>query len=562
MKKFILPLLLLLILSFFSIAPLLKDGYFTMHDDTQVARVFEMKNSLEDGMLPVRWVENLGFGYGYPIFNFYAPLPYYIGGVIDLLGADSMVATKIMFGIGVIFSGITMFFFLKRFFTPFVAVTGGLIYLYFPYHAVNVYIRGAVGEYFAYAFLPLVFLAAYSLHESAGKYKKIPLPYTLLLSCSVFLVTVSHNLSAFMMIVLLAAFAAISVFTVKYKRTFLVALGGGILLGIGLSAFYFLPAILESRYTNVASQVGAGADYKNHFVCISQYWNSMWGFGGTAAGCIDGVSFKLGKQNILLFIVALVVMAYIYIKRRKIKNIALINAILAFVAILLTLSVSKVVWDTLPFMPYLQYPWRFINFIGLFFTFSIAYLLFKLGKLFGEKIMVVGSIGVILATLLLNAKLFTPQNYRDNPSSYYTNTRYIHFDVSKLTSEYMPKNFEKPKRVENLPVALLVSEEAQFTNVVKKTQRITADYASFEDAMIHVNIAYYPAWHIYVNGKEMEVKEDSKGMNISVPKGAGKIEIEYQETPAAIVGNIMTLGSFITVIAGIIFIKRTRKHGK
>lgn len=562
MRRLVLPLLLLVILSYFSISALLSSGYFNMHDDTQIARVYEMKNALQDGMLPVRWVENLGFGYGYPIFNFYSPLPYYLGGIINLAGLDSMTATKIMFEIGTVLSAVTMFFFLRKFFSPLVSVAGGLVYLYFPYHAVNIYIRGAVGEYFAYAFLPLVFLSLYSLYDNSKKNKKIVFLYIFLLAISVFLVTTSHNLSAFMMMLFVGIFTLMSVFSVKYKGNFLLSVGGGLLLGIGLSAFYFLPAIVESGYTNVASQVGGSADYTDHFVCISQYWNSMWGFGGTSQGCVDGFSFKLGKQNILLFVAAIVTMGYLYVKKRKLNNIMLINIILAIIAILLTLSVSQFVWSTLPYMSYIQYPWRFINFIAVFMVFSIGYLLFKIEKLFGEKVMIISVVGVIVVTLFLNGKLFVPQYKTEHLSSYYTNSRYIQFTTSSLTSEYMPKGFVKPKRAEELPAAIFSSPGASFTNVSEKTNEITTDFSLTLNEPVHINLAYYPAWHAYVNGEELELREDKKGMYVIIPESAGKLLIKYEQTPIAVLGNIITVGSFVGLIAGIIIVTKRKKHGK
>ena len=79
-------LLIVLALSFWAIKPLFISGFFPMHDDTQVARVFEMGKMLKEGTFPVRWVPDLGYGYGYPLFNFYAPLAYYVGGFFMLLG--------------------------------------------------------------------------------------------------------------------------------------------------------------------------------------------------------------------------------------------------------------------------------------------------------------------------------------------------------------------------------------------------------------------------------------------------------------------------------------------
>ena len=95
--KKIFPIALIILLSFFAIKPFLASGFFPMHDDTQPSRVFEMANALNDGMFPVRWSENLGFGFGYPIFNFYAPLAYYIGAVFYLAGLNPLDATKVIF---------------------------------------------------------------------------------------------------------------------------------------------------------------------------------------------------------------------------------------------------------------------------------------------------------------------------------------------------------------------------------------------------------------------------------------------------------------------------------
>src|SRR5438105_15010330 len=101
-----LPLLFVLIFSYWAIKPLFISGFFPIHDDTQIARVFEMKKSLADGMFPVRWVEDLGYGYGYPIFNFYAPLAYYVGGFFNLACFVVLDATKIMLLICIYLTGI------------------------------------------------------------------------------------------------------------------------------------------------------------------------------------------------------------------------------------------------------------------------------------------------------------------------------------------------------------------------------------------------------------------------------------------------------------------------
>src|SRR3989339_1677275 len=158
-------LLIVLLLSYFAVKALFAPGFFTMHDDTQVARVYEMGKALKDGMFPVRWAADLGYGYGYPIFNFYAPLAYYFGGLFTLAGVDALIAAKLMIGLGILLSGIFMYLLAREFFGEAGGILSALFYVYAPYHAVEIYIRGDVSEFFAYAFIPLVFFALHKIYK-------------------------------------------------------------------------------------------------------------------------------------------------------------------------------------------------------------------------------------------------------------------------------------------------------------------------------------------------------------------------------------------------------------
>ncbi|MDE2026127.1 MAG: glycosyltransferase family 39 protein, partial [Patescibacteria group bacterium] len=206
MKKIVfavIPILIVLVLSLPIIRPLFAVGFFPMHDNTQVARVFEMGKALQDGMFPVRWVNDLGYGYGYPIFTFYAPLAYYIGGFISAAGTDPLLATKIMMGIGMLLSGVFMYLFCKEVFGKEGGILGGLFYTFATYHAVDLYVRGDVAEFFAYAFIPL---AAYGILLATRKSK---LATVFIGAIGVAGIIVSHNLTAFMTMPFLLVFASI-----------------------------------------------------------------------------------------------------------------------------------------------------------------------------------------------------------------------------------------------------------------------------------------------------------------------------------------------------------------
>lgn len=558
----------IIILGAFSVLALFQSGFFEFHDNTQVVRVFEMGKALSDGMFPVRWSQDLGYGYGYPIFNFYSPLPYYIGGFFVLTGFDALLATKLMFIFGILFSGVSMFLFSNKFFGIKAGLVSSIIYMYFPYHAVNIYVRGAVGEFFAYAFLPLVFYGLYSLlslEKAKKNYTKII--YTIvLIAIGIFLVAISHNLSLFMLLLLLLVFLVISLFIVNNKKQFLIISLSSIVLGLALSSFYIIPAFLEMRYTNVASQIGGGADFKDHFVCLNQYWNSMWGYGGSIKGCVDGLSFKLGKINILLVFAAIAVFTpALYKKRFRLQEkTVLISFVLFVISIFFTLSISEFLWQSVPYLAYVQYPWRFLNFVSLFISFIVGYLFFWLADFSTVKqksgVIIIGLI--ILLGLIFNQKLFTPQSFNSYPAEYYMQKNYISYTVSRISDEYMPKGFLKPQDYSEIPKEnSYLEKNGTLKTLSSKTNYQKIEFSLNSPSELFINTAYFPAWRAYVNGEELEISQTNKGMKVLLPQGKGIFELKFVQTPLEVFGNLLSLSSFLAIIIGIIFI-RIKYDGK
>jgi len=535
------------ILSIFAILPLLSPGFFPMHDDTQVARVFEMAKSLSDGMFPVRWVEDLGYGAGYPIFNFYSALPYYIGGILTALGISALDSTKLIFIIALVGSGASMFFLVKEFFGKLGGLVSAIIYLYFPYHAVNVYVRGDLAETSAYAFLPLVFLSLLKIHQS----NTFPKNYVALGSLSIAAVILSHNLSSFMLFIFVGIFILASLILTKNKNNLL---SYALTLGLAflLSAFYSIPAILEMRYTNIVSIIGGGSYWRDHFICINQLWDSPWGFGGSAPTCIDGISFKLGKLNVLLSILAFVLFM---INFRKIKDkFFLIFSFAGLIfSIFITLEYSYIIWR-LPLMDFLQFPWRFLNFTGLFISIAAGYLIWKIKKYSGDKISIALASIVILLTLAYNTVLFNPKTIHDRESDFYTNGTYLKWTISKISDEYLPKNFIKPSSERDLRKSPfdIVKGNGEQEILVNKTQENKSRINLLEDGTVRANIAYFPAWKMFIDNRESSYIIKGDGLYINLLKGRHILTTKFVQTPIEKISNLLSLIGLLGVIVVII----------
>src|SRR3989304_9300998 len=103
------PIVCILLLTVFTSLPFLKPGLYTMHDDQQVARLFLFDQALKAGQFPVRWVDGLGFGFGYPLFVFYPPLVYMLSEIFHVLGFGFIDSIKLVFFASIFVSGLTMY---------------------------------------------------------------------------------------------------------------------------------------------------------------------------------------------------------------------------------------------------------------------------------------------------------------------------------------------------------------------------------------------------------------------------------------------------------------------
>lgn len=560
-------LLIILLLSYFALKPLFVSGFFTMHDDTQVARVYEMGKALEDGMFPVRWAFDLGYGYGYPIFNFYAPLAYYFGGLFTLVGFDALIATKLMMGLGILLSGIFMYLLAKEFFGDLGGILSALLYVYAPYHAVDIYIRGDVSEFFAYAFIPLVFFA---LHKV---YKEQKWKWVVVGSLAYAGVILSHNLTAMMITPFLIITSLLYCF-VAYKTRKLHTIYYilyTIFLGLLLSAFYWIPALLEMQYTNVMSQIGKGADFRDHFICLSQLWNSPWGFGGSVPGCIDGMSFKIGKLHIILSTIALVVFIF-YFLANKMKHyysekfIFISLSIVGFLlSIFLMLDISKDVWEAIPTMAFLQYPWRFLilaSFFSSLITGFSIWLLQNMMFLFKYRTYVSYLTAAVFIFLLIffNAKIFQPQSTLPRDVKDYTSESELQWRVSKISDEYMPKDFQKPKEGEIIKSKAFFNSDVKIKSSIVNTQNIVFDLSVLKTTQAYINIAYFPSWKVFIDGKVQEPKRLKRGYEVLLLKEHRLLSIQFIETPVEKLSNIISIIGLSVLILGIIKSKLLLKH--
>ncbi len=535
MKK-IVPVLIVLTLSVFSILPQFKSGYFPMHDDTQVARVIEMGRSLSGWQFPVRWVSDLGYGYGYPIFNFYGPLPYYFGGALYALGLPALLATKLMFAVGTVAPALVLYSVVSGLVGWQAGLISSLLYLFSPYHAVQVYVRGAVGEYWTLLFWPLLiygFVQTKSVKDASSRW--------MIGAVGLAGAIVSHTLMGYVTTLLLALCLGVY-WIVRFvlrkidKRLLVRHLKIG-LFGIGLTAFFWLPAVLEMGYTSVAGQVSQSANFREHFVCLSQLWSSMWGFAGSAPGCIDGMAMTLGKVHIILAAAGL--LGWFMIRPKEKSVFVMLGTVLTLTGVFFATEYSRFLWDLLPGFAYVQYPWRFLAVANLGLALMGGSTVLLAPRQIGRTVL---ALIFASAVVWMNAKWFVPQYTYTKSSSEFESPSDIRWRVSKISDEYLPDYVPRPKEESQVVFDTIPAQSGfvitpLFTTATDERFVIAATMGG----TLTIHKANFPGWRYFINKKEVTPVMADGLPTLNLEQGQSTVTMQFTDTWPRRVGNLISL---------------------
>ena len=385
----------------------------------------------------------------------------------------------------------------------------------------------------------------------------------------------SHNLTAMMIapfLIFLLFFLLLMDTKGKIGSTFYFLIT--LFFGLSLSAFYWLPALFELKFTNVLSQIGGGANFRDHFVCTAQLWQSPWGFGGSATGCVDGISFKIGKLHVILSLIAIALLI-ISLQYRKFKNLfsksgqqtifAIFSVFALLISVFLTLGISKPIWEFIPAIAFFQCPLRILLTISFFSAILCGFSFWFVSKILGKKFNKIGPlmlVGIIFILIIYSAKLFIPQTFILKEESDYTNLKTLRWKTSKISDEYMPKNFKIPT-LENEAVKNKIQideDQAGISYLTFDTKSLHASIKALDKTSININTAYFPSWNIFVDNKRSDFNATNKGISLFVPKGDHSLDMLFIQTPVEKLGDSISLAGLFLLIAGIILSGKKLSH--
>ena len=514
MKKY---LFTILILSLIALWPYFKKGFFESHDgEWMIIRFSAFHQTLATRQFPVRFVDRLNNNYGYPVMNFLYPLPFYIAEIPKVLGFSVVDSIKTVFVSSSVISVVAMFWALSQFFTKNASLAGSIIYLFIPYRFVDLYVRGSLGENVAFAVAPLVLGSIFKV----AKGKKIFLP---LLAASVALLITSHNVIA---ILLLPLFFLIAMFLIKKDK---LKISAAFFSGLLICAFFWVPAIYDLQYVRL-SQIKV-SQITDHVSSLNKLIIPSWGYGPTPQGP-EGLSPQIGIVALAVFIAA----GFLFFKSKRKDKVIAFLLVIFFIVFLLMTNFLLFLWQNLPFIDVIQFPWRLLSVIVLISGLLAA---FVFDSIKNKRLITILVIAASITSTIIYTK---PKNFVDREEGFYATNE----ATTTVRDEYLPLWVkESPDKRAGQKIEL--TNKGILSNLKIRPANYQATIITQGESDVLVNTIYFPGHQVLVDGKRVPINfQNEFGLiTFQLPKGIHEVIITYGKTPVHLVSEIVSLLALI-----------------
>lgn len=533
MKYFRLLILLLLLTP--ALIFLLRPGqYWNMHDDMQPVRQLQLEKCLLDGQIPCRWAPDLGYGYGYPLFNFYPPMPYIVGQFYRLLGFSIISTVKLTAATQFVASALAMYLLTAPLFGSFGALISALFYTYAPYHALNIYVRGAMNEAWAAVFFPLVF------HFTRQLVRQPTIKNSIFLGLSFAGILLSHNPMALIITPFLALWFLYLLYrNFSYRHLLYLALSA--LIALSLSAFYTLPVLFETKLVQIESMFQNYYHFSVHFTTLFQLFiSNFWGDGASVWGTEDNMSFMVGYLHWLLPLSIIVFLLIKSLKRRQIHPLFPLVSILALfslISLFMTHNKSTPIWLLFAFVQKIQFPWRFLNLAVFFLSFMAG----VSAKIFPKSVNFI----LIISLIFLNKSYFTPITHGPiNDQQKFSGQAWV-YQITSGIYDYLPKT---ARIAAQSPAQKFIDQvdppmDYQLTGTKQGTDWTLFNLNLPQPAKVTLARLDFPRFVVTDNGQVIshQTEPELGRIVINLPAGHHQIYLKLHNTPIRNLANILSL---------------------
>lgn len=559
-----------------AIAPQLVRGNSCGHDfNVHLVSWLDCVNAWRHGILYPHWTPSPNWGAGEPRFVFYPPLTWMLGALLGLVFSWHFAPIVLTFlclaGTGLATRALAL-----EASSDAVATLAGCAALFSGFTLFTAYERSAFPEFMGGVWLPLLLLFALrDRFPSAPGLRRALDGSTVPLALALAACWLSNAPLGVMASYLLAAVALLAA---VLKKTWAPALRAvfATLLGFGVTAFYWVPAAWEQRWVDIRQATeDPGYNFENN-----------WLFAHHANPELvvhDQVLHTASIVSVSMIAVALVCLA---LARRRgsltpekstgLRRWWIPLAAIPVVVLFLLFPISRPVWQLLPRMKFLQYPWRWMEAVeapmGLFFAAAV----WPRGRGTRRAAAALCAAGFLGATAYAATQFFQLCHPEDTVPA--TLADYHAGAGFEGMYEYEPPQADITQIAMGLPDACLVSDPTTELGKVDPDSdnltwtagqgsciatfpftagratnpehlRVRADAP--QDGFLVLRLLAYPAWTVRVNGEPLASlpRRDDGLLAVPVPRGAATVQIDWRTTPDVLLSRWVSLLGVLALTA-------------
>ncbi|MCC5643545.1 hypothetical protein LC607_11425 [Nostoc sp. CHAB 5824] len=581
--------------------PILSYGCLNAHDiQAHLPYSKHFADQLWQGDLYPRWLQNMNAGLGSPTFFFYPPVPYYFTSLFYLWTKSSCTALALSNSLALIASGLTAYLWLrtsiKKNWAPLIA---SIVYMAWPYHLyIDLYKRLAFGEHWSFVWLPLILFFTIKIIDSSNKNVFFNINIVGL-AVTYALLSTTHLPTFVIFFPIPIGYIFVNWNQHRHKVKLIFNLIIAIIVSIGLSAIFWLPAMTTQEYISMYIMSEKYFSYANNFI----FSNSKYVIQRPLYRYIEVLTILSAGFAFSAFSIA---RGDTKGTQREIKYWLFI----AILAIFMILPLSQPIWYILPPVQKLQFSWRFnvvvtfantalfawaisslkdnvfnvknkiahvfillaasivlsaiqclplqnkIKFLNIqnnavpiiAVTFFIVLLLPKLIKPLNSYAKKVFILILLLTNILVLSAILMPQTFVALTSNEISEMLEVSAVLPEHKTKWAPKTIFTPENLIKLgkdsPQASIDKGEGSVSIKRWQPRNILLDVNAKTDISLTVHQFYYPGWTAKLKDKSQIIPTQPSELNglleVSVPAGNNQVLVTLEAGKEEYIGRIVT----------------------
>lgn len=569
------------LLPLFAIMPLLLHVGLPNSADGPIhlMRQVQFDQAWAEGNYYPRWGKDLAYGHGMPIFSYAPPALYFLTQFVHLMGLPLDAAMKAVVIFDFLLYGSGIFLLMRRLVGPYPALMAAAVHIYAPYRLREAFIQGNYGQFTGLACYAFILWGFHGLITD-GRPR-----YLIAASLSLAGLLLSHNISAMIFAPLLAAYLIFLLLLyreVPFWRPLARTIAAG-LLGLGLSAIFWLPAFGERHDIKLEGITQDFFDFRQNFLSLSELVSPPLRLDVTAInpefplslGLVQIVAVIGGLMTLLIYLVSRLTPVW---KGLKPSHDSLIWQAIFFVAATLTylwlmIPPSTPLWETVPLLELTEFPWRMLGPAILCASVLAAFPFALLHDLWqrrwpGRLMTRLTLLYLIPLSLIIGCNLpyLYPSQFINwgNPTS--KDVFQYEIDSGAIgttsTGEFLPRTAPQhpeattfwpdyaagriPQRIDPATLPPETTVETLYHRSESEGFRVNSQ----QPVDITLRMLYWPGWEIYLNGQPapFSLTQNSGLVQLTLPAGQSIIHTQLGSTQLRTVGYWLTMLSAILLV--------------